>query len=122
MHAYSQTDFLELVSKTTSNAYMVIVVDPDLVDLQPDAILAGLDGFSTKTLSVLDDEGSAIVIFNSIEDALEKFKVIEKRLMRIPNIDLIVQIYYDGQNQLNLYQSSHIEVPAEQFTASHTVM
>lgn len=113
MLAYSYSGLLKLVSKTSDNAFMLLSVDPELIDGHPISATRSLSALDDDVLDKLSIECGTTVVFNTIDEALSIYLEIEKNIPDMPEIDLILSIFYKGYNHLNLYQNNEIRSQSE---------
>lgn len=121
MLAESYTDFLKLVSKTSSNAYMLLTIDPYKMDANPRPVERALDMLSDDSVEKLS-HGGVVIVFDTIGEAIDVYHAIDQSIKQIPNIELAISIYYEGFNLLNITQDNDLPFPAEFAAASHALM
>ncbi|AXK43910.1 hypothetical protein [Erythrobacter aureus] len=122
MNAFSHTEFLAEVSKSSKSAYMLVTVDPDLADGNRGVIDNALSMLDADAREKLEVEGGAIVVFEDIDDAIACYYSVERKLPTLANIDLFLSVFYEGYNQLNICQSPELRSIIAMETPSHATM
>ncbi len=118
MTAYDQLGLLSLVSKSTQKAYMLISVDPELVNENGREFEGSFDMLPDDVMDALRHEGSSVLEFDDLEAAYPTFLAVEEATSSFENIELFSLVYSNGFSMLSINQNNDTPLIPHQFASA----
>lgn len=118
MKAYDQLGLLELLSKTTQKAYMLISADLDLLSENGRQFERAFSMLSDDVLDAICHEGSTVIEFEDLDAAYATYLGIEDAVDKINDITLFAIVYVNGYSQLSIDQSNNMPLIPHQFASA----
>lgn len=116
-------DFIKHVSRTSAKAYMLVTIDPDTADTTPRALERALVMLSAPTIDILTRDGGTIVIFDTIDEAINVYHAINQNMHLMPHVEFDLDVFFEGENLLTIKQENdEFILPASCAAAAHVMM
>ena len=118
MKAYDQIDFFSQVSKVTNKSLLLVSVDPDLLDENGRAFEKHFVMLAPEALDEIRISGTAIIEFDSEEQARRVHHMMDFAHRQIGDIGLYAVFFVNGETILGISQERcPVEVSTEGFSA-----